>query len=312
MALGSADDTPTMKDSEFRILCDLVRTRSGLHFGPDSRFLVEKRVGRRVRELEIGDFASYYYFLTHGSNGEQEIAELIDILTTNETFFFREINQLHALVEEIIPELMVRRCAGAGPVKIWSAGCSSGEEPYSIVMLALEAGLVPSRDFHVYASDICRPMLQKARRGSYREVSFRNTDAALRSKYFEIKDGLYRISDEIKKHANFIHLNLMEPSRLAVLSTMDVILCRNVIIYFDLETKRRVIELFYKKLHPGGYLLLGHSESLINLSNAFDLRHLKHDLVYRKPAVGEVARDPWHIAAAAAIAKTDRSEDGTG
>lgn len=310
MVFGAENDTPVMKDSEFRMLCDLVRARSGLHFGPDSRFLVEKRVGRRIRELEIGDFASYYYFLTHGSNGEQELAELIDILTTNETFFFRELNQLRALIEEIIPELMTRRRVGSGPIKIWSAGCSSGEEPYSIVMLALEAGLIPSRDFHVYASDICRPMLQKARRGSYREASFRSTDPALRAKYFEAKDGLYRISDEIKKHVDFMHLNLMESSRLAVLNTMDVILCRNVIIYFDLETKRKVIELFYSKLQPGGYLLLGHSESLINLSNAFDLRHLKHDLVYRKPAVGEVARDPWHLAAAAAIARSDRPKGG--
>ena len=178
-------------------------------------------------------------------------------------------------------------------------------------MLAMEAGLDPSSDIRVYASDISRRMLRRARRGSYREASFRETEPELREKYFEEKDGLWTISDDVRKCVDFIHLNLMDRSRIALLGVMDVILCRNVIIYFDQETKARVIKTFEEKLHPGGYLLLGHSESLINITNAFELRHLRHDLVYRRPEGVTGARsDPWHTAAAEAITREDDGEGG--
>lgn len=273
-----------MNDAEFRMMAEFVREHCGLHFGPESRFLLEKRVGRRLRELELTSFAAYRYLLRSSAGSEGEMARLIDDLTTNETYFFRERRQLRALVEEILPELCLRRPEGSrAPINIWSAGCSSGEEPYSIVMLALEAGFVPGVDFHVYASDISHKMLKKARQGLYREASFRETEPALRERYFSEKDGLWRVADSVKQHVDFIHVNLLDRSRSSLLGSMDVILCRNVIIYFDLETKKRVIDTFYEKLRPGGHLLLGHSESLINLSTSFELRHLSSDLVYRRP-----------------------------
>jgi chemotaxis protein methyltransferase CheR len=293
-----------MSDAEFRMLCELVREHCGLHFGPESRYVLEKRVARRVGELELGGFGAYHFLLRRSSGGPEELAQLVDELVTNETYFFRERNQLRALFEEILPELR-SRCGGR-TVSIWSAGCSSGEEPYTLVMLALEAGLLPGRDLRVYASDISRPMLQKARRGLYREASFRQTDPVLRDRYFAEKDDLWRISDDVKKHVDFIHLNLLDRSKIALLGTVDVVMCRNVIIYFGLETKQEVIRTFEGKLRPGGYLLLGHSESLINLSSAFELRHLRHDLVYRKPAPGDTPYDPWHAAAAAAVARVER------
>ena len=178
------------------------------------------------------------------------------------------------------------------------------------MILALEAGLVPGVDLRVYASDISQRMLKKARQGVYREASFRETEPALRERYFSEKDGSWRIADTVKKHVDFIHLNLLDRSKIALLGAMDVILCRNVIIYFDVEIKRHVIQTFFDKLRPGGHLLLGHSESLINLSNAFELRHLRNDLVYRRPLPGAPVGDPWHSAAAAAIGRVDRR--GTG
>jgi chemotaxis protein methyltransferase CheR len=296
-----------MTEAEFRRFRDFFREECGLHFGDDSRFLLEKRVLRRIQELELGSFAAYHLLLRRDAKGDEELATIIDELTTNETYFFRERNQLRALVGEIMPELLAaRQAAGGSQVSIWSAGCSSGEEPYSVVMLAREAGFEPGRDFRVYASDISRKVLHKARRGLYRPASFRATEARTKSRYFTEKDGLFRISDEIKRHVVFTHLNLLDRARMGLLGTMDVILCRNVIIYFDLETKRRVIQTFEERLRPGGYLLLGHSESLINLSSAFELRTLRHDLVYRKPAPGELHRDPWHAAAAAALASVER------
>jgi len=200
----------------------------------------------------------------------------------------------------MIPELLLRR--SERPVQIWSAGCASGEEPYTVVMMALEAGLVPGRDLRVYASDISTSVLAKARRGVYRPASFRETSEAMREKYFVDKDGLLRVHDDVKKHVDFIHVNLLDASRVALLGVMDVVLCRNVIIYFDQQTKKRVIDTFYDRLRPGGYLLLGHAESLLTLSSAFELCHLRNDLVYRRPIAGEARTDPWHRLAGAAVA----------
>src|SRR5262245_20819998 len=305
MDLGGRQEL-VLTDAEFRMFCELFRSHCGLHFGTDSRFLLEKRLARRVAELDLGSFAAYHYLLESDASGDKELSHIVDELTTNETYFFRERNQLRALVEEILPEQRKSRDGQAAtPVSIWSAGCSSGEEPYSIVMLALEAGFEPGRDLRVYASDISRKVLQKARRGEYRPASFRDTPADLQKKYFVEKEGHWRISDEVKRHVVFTHLNLLDRARIALLGTMDVILCRNVIIYFDMETKARVIRTFEEKLRPGGYLLLGHSESLINITSAFELCHLKNDMVYRRPRHGEAPRDPWHAAASAAVARAD-------
>ena len=302
-------DDPPMTDREFRWFADLVRSHCGISFANETRFLLERRIARRMRELGITSLAAYQYELRRESRRDGELAALIDEITTNETYFFRERSQLRALVGEILPEALVaRRERGGGPVSVWSAGCSSGEEPYSIVILAREAGFDPERDLRVYATDISRRMMKRARAGNYREGSFRETEPALRTRYFEEKDGLWTVSDSVKKCVDFIHLNLMDRSRAALLGAMDVILCRNVMIYFDADTKREVIQTFENKLRPGGHLLLGHSESLINVSSGLELRHLKSDLVYRKPIPGLRRPDPWHVAAMRAIGDTERGK----
>ena len=298
-----------LTDAEFRLFAEFIRDRCGLSFDEDTRFLVEKRVGRRVLESDSGSFASYLYQLRYGPRAEEEFSSLVDLLTTNETYFFRERGQIQALVEEIIPEALERQVGTRRPVAIWSAGCSSGEEPYSIVMMALEANLVPGRDFRVYASDISRAVLAKARRGIYREASFRETDSTYRLHYFAQKDGLMRLSDEVRRHVDFVHLNLLDPAKTNLLGAMDVILCRNVIIYFDLAIKKRVMGTFHDKLRPGGYLLLGHSESLVNVTADFELKHLTRDLVYRRPVPGEEREDPWNAIARSTLGSVDRDGD---
>jgi chemotaxis protein methyltransferase CheR len=261
-----------------------------------------------MRALSILNCSAYHYLLRNDARRDGELACLIDELTTNETYFFRERGQLRALMSEVLPELLAaRRSGGGGSVAVWSAGCSSGEEPYSVVMLAMEAGFDPERELRVYASDISRRVLKRARQGSYRETSFRETEPALREKYFEEKDGVWTVSDAVRKCVDFIHLNLVDRSRIALLGAMDVILCRNVLIYFDLDGKREVIQTLEDKLRPGGHLLLGHAESLINISTSLELRHLQHDLVYRRPTPGLAVRDRWHLAAERAIADAERS-----
>ena len=304
-----ASEEPGMKDREFRWFADLVRSHCGISFGPETRFLLERRVVRRMRELSITSLPAYQFELRNESRRDGELAELVDEITTNETYFFRERSQLRALVGEILPEALVaRRERGGGPVSVWSAGCSSGEEPYSVVILAREAGFDPERDLRVYASDISRRMMKRARSGTYREASFRETEPALRNKYFEEKDGAWTVSDAVKKSVEFIHMNLLDRSRVALLGAIDVILCRNVMIYFNAETKRELISTFENKLRPGGHLLLGHSESLINVTSGLELRHLRSDLVYRKPVMGLRAPDGWHVAAMRAIGDVERAK----
>jgi chemotaxis protein methyltransferase CheR len=299
--MSERDAKPTLTDAEFRLFSSILRERAGLHFDEHTRFLVDRRVARRIEEGDFGSFASYLYQLRHGPSADDEFANLIDLLTTHETYFFRERAQLEALVREILPEKLASEAGAHGPVQIWSAGCASGEEPYSVVMLALEAGFVPGRDFRVFASDISRTVLARARTGLYRETSFRDAEASLRMRYFSRKDGISKISDDVRRHVDFMHLNLVDEAKLALLGPMDVILCRNVIIYFDLATKKRVMKSFHEKLRPGGCLLLGRSESLANVTTAFELKHLKRELVYRRPVLGEERDDVWHSLARAGL-----------
>ena len=297
-----------MTDGEYRLFARLVRSHCGLHFGPETRLLLENRVSRRMREIAVSSYAAYHHEISDDARRDGELAHLIDELTTNETYFFRERGQLNALVREIVPEALAQRGEqGGGPVRIWSAGCSSGEEPYSIVMLAMQAGIDVGRELRVYGSDVSRRMIQRARAGRYREGSFRETEDALRERYFAEKDGEWLLADAVRRSVDFIHLNLMEAPKVALLGAMDVILCRNVIIYFDREGKGEVIGTLEEKLRPGGHLLLGHSESLINLTTSLELRSLSQDLVYRRPAPGLALADPWHRAAREAIFEVEES-----
>lgn len=284
---------------------ELVKRHCGLDFSPDTRFLLEKRIARRMRDLEISSFAAYHY-LVRSSPPDGECSRLVEELVTNETYFFRERAQLGSLISEILPAIRLQRAEhGGGPIRVWSAGCASGEEPYSIVMLALESGLQPGVDLRVYASDISERMMRLARRGVFRQTSFREADDSLRKRYFSEKDGSWRVDDSIRKYVDFIHLNLLDRSKIALLGAMDVILCRNVMIYFDAESKRRVLETFFEKLRPGGHLLLGHSESLLNLSTSFELHHLRSDLCYRRPLTGIFPQHSWHADAKRAIDDVD-------
>ena len=274
-----------LNDEEFQLIRDLVYNHCGLYFDNSSKFLLEKRLNNRLKIHEMPNFKEYYYFLKYGKDKEKEMSEITDILTTNETYFFREDFQLKAFSEEIIPELIEAKTKeNKKLIRVWSAGCSTGEEPYTIAILALESGILKDFKVEIYACDISNRVINAARKGVYSKSSFRTTDEKFVKKYFTPEgDGMFKISDEPKKLVTFGHLNMLDSQRMSLIFPMDVIFCRNVIIYFDLKAKKKVVESFYERLNPGGYLLLGHSESLINITNLFELKHLKNDLVYRKP-----------------------------
>lgn len=275
-----------MSDEEFRQLRDFVYQFSGLHFSQDSKYLLERRLGKRLQTLQLQGYKDYYYYLRYNKNKEQELNEVINVLTTNETYFFREDFQLKTFTQEILPEIRAKKEKnGDKKIRIWSAGCSSGEEPYTIAMLLLEMPSFSDWQIEIVGTDISQRVLQIARKGVYGQSSFRSTDPVYRRRYFTEVEGKYRINDQVKNLVSISYLNLFDFPRVALLGKMDVIFCRNVIIYFDMPAKKKVVDSFYNRLKPEGFLLLGHSESLMNLTTAFELRHFQHDMVYLRPSM---------------------------
>jgi chemotaxis protein methyltransferase CheR len=277
------EQTIPLPDDIYRLLRDFIHGYCGIYFDDGSKFLLERRLTRRLEQRQLRSFEEYYHFLRYDRKREEELAVLVDNLTTNETYFFRESPQLRAFSEEILPELR-EVLAERKVIRIWSAGCSTGEEPYTIAILLLESGDW-WRDWQVeiLGSDINQRVLHTARKGVYKKSAHRVTSPEMLAKYFiEEEKGNYRIADRVRELVSFSYLNLLDPYKTSLITNMDIIFCRNVIIYFDKEAKKKVIESFYEKLRKGGYLLLGHSESLINISNAFALRTLKNDMVYQK------------------------------
>jgi len=270
-----------LPDDVFRQLRDQIYKRTGMYFNDSSKYLLQKRLSPRARELNFESFQKYFYFLQYDPRADAEFDHIYDLVTTNETYFFREPAQLTAFIDEIIPDILAKK--SMKKVRIWSAGCSSGEEPYSIAMLLSEAGFYQNATFEIFASDINQQVLAKARKGQYRESAFRATTPELRDRYFNREaDGSWRIKDEVRNRVQFGRLNLYDEARVSLLGNLDIVFCRNVIIYFDDQSKRVVVNNFYNRLIDGGYLLLGHSESLISLSTQFKLRHLRNDMVYQK------------------------------
>jgi chemotaxis protein methyltransferase CheR len=268
----------------FRLLRDLIYDYCGIHFGDDHAYIIHRRLSPRLEALSLSDFSDYYRFLRAASPEEQrcELEEIVDRITTNETYFFREAYQLAAFRDEILPEIFGLRPRGQR-LTVWSAGCATGEEAYTIAILIAETGLFADWDVRVFGNDISRRCLQVARRAQYGRASFRATDERLLRRYFREMEGKQVVRDEVRALVSFGQINLMDESMMRLVGDVDVIFCRNVLIYFDTAARRRVIDTLHRKLSRGGYLLLGHSESLLNLSTAFDLVHLKNDMVYRKP-----------------------------
>jgi len=271
-----------MSLEEFRLLRDLIYDYCGIYFQEDNRYLVQRRLLPRLDALSLPSFSDYYRYLRYDPSRKGELEEVVERVTTNETYFFREMNQLSALAEEILPEIHERRPRGRR-MTIWSAGCATGEEAYTVAILILESGLFGEWDVRVFGNDISRRVLTVARKGAYGRSSFRATDERYLRRYFKQAEGKFQVRDEVKALTSFGHLNLLDEGMLSIVGDVDVILCRNVLIYFDVAARKRVVATFHRKLVRGGYLLLGHSESLLNLSTDYELVHLTRDMVYRRP-----------------------------
>ena len=277
-----------LPEDVFHLFRDIVYENSGVVIDEDGKYFVQNRLQHSIRRRKIGNFRDYYHFLKYDRNREDELASVIDLLTIHETYFFREERQLKALAKEVIPEL-IKQKNGNQTIRIWSAGCSTGEEPYTLSMIFHEVEELKDWNIEIIGTDISPRVLHSARRGLYQPSAFRTTDARYITKYFMKNSDGYRIVDDIRKNVIFLHMNLLDENKLALINPMDMVFCRNVIIYFDSIAKREVIDTFHRKLNPGGYLFLGHSESLMNISTAFALRHFMYDMLYQKADGSRVA-----------------------
>jgi chemotaxis protein methyltransferase CheR len=275
-----------LKPEEYRLLRDLFVAKIGVYFGPETRFSLERRLRERLAILKLQTFAEYYQHLRFHPNALAEWEEAVELLTTNETYFFREDYQLRSFKDELLP-LFAEQAKARKKLSIWSAGCSTGEEVYTIAMLIQQArhesGLFEGWDVRVYGSDLSRRCVSTARRGVYGPASFRAMPQEMKARYFDERPDGTHVCEAIRATCNFGQMNLLDVEKARLMGRADAIFCRNVLIYFDGHQRKRVIDIFHDRLFPGGVLLLGHSESLLNVSTAFELFHLKEDLVYKKP-----------------------------
>lgn len=277
------DGGPKLGPEEFRLLRDYINRVSGISFQEDARFSIERRLRERLAALQLETFDEYYQYLRYHADAVAELERALELLTTNETYFFREEYQLRAFRDEILPEVRSRaEASGSKRLAIWSAGCSTGEEAYTLAMMIADSGQYHDWEVRIFGNDISRRVLSTARKGVYTGASFRVMPPAYEP-YFDDVPGGRQVKPHIRAMCHFGYLNLLDRAKAAIVGKVDAIFCRNVLIYFDQEARRRVIETFYERLNPGGYLMLGHSESLLNLSTAFELVHLSTDLVYRRP-----------------------------
>jgi chemotaxis protein methyltransferase CheR len=246
-------------DREFRRICALIRERAGIELGDAKRQLCQTRLIRRLRALGLRDFTEYVALLDDPRSPEH--VELVNALTTNVTSFFREAHHFEMLATEVLPALARR----SHRIRLWSAGCSTGEEPWSLAITVRETfGDRGDVDVKILATDIDTQVLAHARAGIYDDERVAPISTPRRQRFFARgtgdNAGLWRVSDELRGLVTFNQLNLFEPWPMR--GMFDVISCRNVIIYFDLDNKAKLVRGYRDKLHPGGYLLLGHSESL--------------------------------------------------
>ncbi len=283
MAAAPTFSVEAPPDPELVRIRDLVYHSAGI-FHPDNKLrLLLDRCGRRMKELKTQTLREYCDCLTIKATRQTELIALLNEITIGETCFFRSQPQLDALRQIIIPKVLEAKSnAPLRRLRIWSAGCSTGEEPYTLSMLMLEEARGRLKDWSVeiVATDLNERSLAHASNGIYGTYSTRNLTPYFRQKYFTPAADQLQIQPSVRSNINFGRLNLSDDARMNFMKSIDIIFCCNVLIYFDLVSKRRVIQHFYNNLLPHGYLFLGHSESLYGVSDDFQLVHLPGATAY--------------------------------
>lgn len=277
--------SPTMSAQEFQGLRDFIYARTGIFFNESKQYFLENRLQRRLGDLKLRNYREYLD-LVQGGSGREELKQLFIEITTNETSFWRNPPQIEAFQRVVLPEAVkLARDRGAAKFRIWSAACSSGEEPYTLAMVCQEARetLLKGMGVEILATDISEKVLAQAREGIYGSYTLRNlTPAQLKQHFLPDGPDLFLVRPELKAMVQFRNFNLVDWPGYRSLGSFDVIFCRNVLIYFDETVKGKVLKGFHEQLHPRAYLLVGHSESIHSFNTGFELLHFSKAMGYRK------------------------------
>jgi chemotaxis protein methyltransferase CheR len=271
-----------LSQEDFLRFRDWINHHAGIYLEEQKTDSLRISLVTRATRFGFSTFDEYYKMLT---NDDAEFRELMNLITINETSFFRFPAQFDALRDKVIPEILESKPNASRQFRVWSAGCSTGEEPYTIAMTLLDSGLEGfGYRGQVLGTDVSTNALNRARDATYPNRAFGNLDQATMHRFFEpVKDG-FRVVKRVRDVVDFQYHNLIkEPYPLGLMSNWDVVFCRNVTIYFKLESTRRVVHNFFESLNPGGYLFIGHSETLTSISDEFEPVEIDGVFLYRKP-----------------------------
>jgi chemotaxis protein methyltransferase CheR len=275
-------DAMCISDEDFLKFREFFYRKTGIIFEESKRYFVDKRIIERIRASGNPDFRSYFMFMRLQASGE-ELQLLTNLMTVNETYFLREELQFLALINSLLPEILSRKTDGDA-IRIWCIPSSSGEEPYSIAMYLLERWPgIKDWDVQLIASDIDTEILRKARAGLFSERSIAHVQETWLQKYFSRSGDEYQLCDDLRQAVEFTRVNLTEPASTIGYRDFDVVFCRNLLIYFDDLSRKVAAETIYDSLKPGGYVCLGHSESMSRISPLFKICKCPEAIVYQKP-----------------------------
>jgi chemotaxis protein methyltransferase CheR len=272
----------SLSDQDFLQFREFFYRKTGILFEESKRYFVDKRLIERIEQTGCESFRAYFVMLRFQTSGE-ELQNLVNSMTVNETYFFREDYQFHCLVNSMLADILSRR-THKDPLRIWSVPSSSGEEAYTIAIFLLEywSGL-NDWDVEIISSDIDTEMITLARRGLYSPRSIQHVPPKFLQKYFRRKGDHFQISDSLREVVEFSRVNIMDPGDIRHYRNFDVIFCRNLLIYFDDVSRKQAAESFYDALRPGGFVCLGHSESMSRISSLYRIRKFPEAIVYQKP-----------------------------
>jgi chemotaxis protein methyltransferase CheR len=265
----------------FTSLRNLIYEQTGIFFQENKRYVLEGRLQCRLKERNCTSFDEYYTLLKFDAWRDKEMTALLNLITTNETYFYRDLQQLQAFLNTVLPDVM-KVNQGSNTIRLWSAACSTGDEPYTLAIMMMEHPALAKWNFEILASDISEGVLETARKGIYGQYAVRNVPPILLQKYFIKEQGQYELSPLVRRKVRFANVNLYDAPRLKLIRGMDIILCRNCLIYFDDKAKQKIVANLYDCLRPNGFLVIGFSESLHNITRAFKPVHADRAVVYQK------------------------------
>ncbi|HEY4745017.1 MAG TPA: CheR family methyltransferase [Desulfuromonadaceae bacterium] len=274
----------SISDKDFEQLRDFIYNLCGMYFHSTKKYFLESRLSRRMEATGTKTHMDYYQFLK-SPRGAEELKYLMDEITTNETYFFRNVPQLNALETKLLPEIVEAKSRmGFRKLRIWSAGSSSGEEAYTLSMILLEKRATLLKDWiiEIVGTDINETVIAQAKEGVFNAYSVRNIPDLYKRKYIKEDNGKFILSPEVKKFVTFNKLNLYDDSKMIFMKSFDFIFCANVLIYFDTASKSKVVQHFYNNLQPYGYFFVGQSESLHGVNDKFKTVHFPGGFTYKK------------------------------